>query len=151
MNANISLSFELILLVRWLLKHEKEQLNTLVKRALEHGFMQELEEKSSKAYGQVADKLYENIVEFLMFMEGSLVNNLAEFNIDEAAHNAMIPIIKKLDVSTVDLKSLWEGMQQAKKQMSKHYEVHEDPESVNNLLFEQILKHWKPSKKLPLN
>lgn len=151
MNTNISLSFELILLARWLMKHEKQQMSALIKQALENGFMQELESKSHKTYTQIADKFYENILEFLIFLEDALIENLAEFNLDEITNNAMIPLIKKLDISSVDIKTLWDSMQQAKRKISKEDNVQEHPERVDEVLFEHILKNWKPNKKLPLN
>jgi len=152
MNANISLSFELILLLNWLVKHEKAQLNNLVKDALEKGFMQEIEDISPNDYPQLADQFYSSILEFLMFFEQSLLNNLESINIDEVTNNAIGPVIKKLDFENLDIKTLWLSMQQTKDKMSKtRANIEHGPEQINNLLFERLLKNWKPSKKSPMN
>ena len=43
MSAQISLSFELISLLNWLLRHEKTMLNNVISHSLERGFAEELE------------------------------------------------------------------------------------------------------------
>ncbi len=152
MNANVSLSFELILLLNWLLKHEKAQLNNLVKHALENGFMQEIEKISPDDYAKLTDQFYNSILEYLLFFEHALLTNLSEMTVDEAANNAILPLIKKIDFEKMDVKTLWLSMQQTKKKISKnHSDIEQQPEQINNLLFERILKNWKPNKKEPLN
>ncbi len=152
MNANISLSFELILLLNWLLKHEKAQLNNLVKDALEKGFMQEIETIAPDDYHQLADHFYSNILDFLLFFEESLLNNLETITIDEATNNAILPLIKKIDFENLDAKTLWLSMQETKKKISKSRTgAEQGSEKINNLLFERLLKNWKPNKKSPMN
>lgn len=152
MNANISLSFELILLLNWLVKNEKAQLNNLIKGALEKGFIQEIEALSSHDSPQLADQFYASILEFLVFFEQSLLNNLEAMDIDEATTNAVLPLIKKMDFENLDAKTLWLSMQQIKGKMSKaRIQPAQGVEQINNLLFERLLKNWKPNKKILLN
>jgi HD-GYP domain-containing protein (c-di-GMP phosphodiesterase class II) len=152
MNANISLSFELILLLNWLLKYEKAELNSLVKHALENGFMQEIEKVSLENYTQLSDQFYNSILEFLLFFEQALLQNLIAINVNEVTNNAVLPLIKKIDFENLDIKTLWLSMQQTKEKISKSKnDLEQKPEQINNLLFEQLLKNWKPSKKSPVN
>ncbi len=152
MNANVSLSFELILLLNWLAKHEKTQLNNLVKHALENGFVQEIEKFSPDDYPKVTDQFYNSILEYLLFLEQALLKNLTAMNVDEVANNAILPIIKKIDFENLDIKTLWISMQQTKAKISKKQKAtDQEPDQINNLLFERLLKNWKPNKKSPLN
>lgn len=152
MSANVSLSFELILLLDWLLKHDKEQLNNLVKHALENGFMQEIEKVTPESYPHLSDQFYNSILEFLLFFEQALLQNLVAINVDEATNNAILPLIKKIDFEHLDVKTLWLSMQQTKEKISKSKnDQAQQPEQINNLLFEQLLKNWKPGKKIPMN
>lgn len=152
MNANVSLSFELILLLDWLLKHEKAQLNNLVKHALENGFMQEIEKVSPEGSPHLSEQFYHSILEFLLFFEQALLQNLVAINVDEATNNAIVPLIKKIDFENMDVKTLWLSMQQTKDKISKSKsDLDQQPEKINNLLFEQLLKNWKPGKKIPMN
>ncbi len=152
MNSNISLSFELVLLLNWLLKHKKAQLNDLIKDALENGFMQEIAIVSPSDHSQLTNQFYNSILEFLLFFEQSLLKNLAAINADEATNSVILPLVKKIDFDNLDAKTLWLSMQQTKKKISTNKADHNyQPEKINDLLFEQLLKNWKPNKKNPLN
>lgn len=155
MDTNLSLSFELIYLMGWLLKHEKGLLNDLIKHAVNHGLAQDLQKVDPRTYGQVNNDLYAVIVDFLSFLEKSLAKHLNENIAHVEGEDVIFSTIKKLDQENLDLKSIKLSIQKARDLLVKNSEegkpVEQQTELAKNVLFEHILKNWKPSKTDLLN
>ncbi len=159
MNSNnISLSLELICLMNWLLKHEKQGLNTLIKQAIQHGFAKELEKIDTQNYTQIADDLYSTILDFLLHFEKVLLKNIETVQLDSATQNAILPALERIDIDSVDGKTLWLSMQQTKAKLGKNgqetvkpAELAEKQQDPKAIFFEQIIKNWKPTKDDLLN
>ncbi len=168
MTTQISLSLELVCLVGWLLKHEKTLLNNIVKQAIEHGFVDELATIESDESQQTTDHLYNTIVDFLEFLEQSLLKNLESVHLDQKVKDSILPMLQKLEAGSMDFKTVWLSMQQTKTRINKAQkairttkpiqaiprdvvvadEREKDPMDV---LFEQLIKNWKPSNKETVN
>lgn len=173
MTAQISLSFELICLINWLLKNEPAMLNTLVKNAIERGFVDELEkvemlEQSPSTETEATDNLYNTLLDFLEFLEHTLIKNLETVQVDNTTKDAILPALQKLEVDSLDVKTMWLSMQQTKARVNKkmrakntqcsnshNHDVVEKPklaiESPTEILFEQLIKNWKPNNKETIN
>ena len=171
MSINISLSFELICLVNWLLKNEKQLINALVKQALKNGFAQELEKIDSTHSVENPEELYATVIDFLLFLEKNLLKNLETVSVDTHTQEEILPVVKKLDADNIDVRTLWLSMQQTKNQLCKerHKREREEREQEQDLkthdtvapdqaagqaadiLFEKLLKNWKPLQTEPLN
>ena len=150
MDTNLSLSFELIYLMGWLLKHEKSQLNELIKNALKNGLAQDLQKIDSYGCVQMNDELYGTILDFLSFLEKSLAKSMDSTSVPLQGEDAIFPTLKKLDQENLDLKNIKLSIQKARDLLSKNSEGKQDPaeqtELAKNVLFEHILKGWKPAK-----
>lgn len=153
MTTNISLSFELICLLNWLLKNKKQDLNSLTKQALENGFLQDLEALSYAEEQKEPDQLYTTVLEFLIFMEESLAKNLETIYLDNATKEAIYPALKKIDLGNLDAKTILISMQQTKSKirLNRKKSLEQNKQNPTNILWEQILKNWKPTKKEPMN
>lgn len=171
MSAQISLSFELISLLNWLLRHEKTLLNAMLKQALEHGFAEELEKVDAASMAAAeSEELYSTVLDFLEYLEQSLVKNLESIHVDNKTKDAIMPTLQKLEADSLDHKTLWLSMQQTKARMLKAKQLitqQQQPkaakteasgeaktnhtEHANKILFEQLLKNWKPNNKDVMN
>ncbi len=156
MNSSLSLSFELIYLMGWLLKNEKKMLNALVKHAIKKGLAQDLKEINPSDLGDMSDKLYNVILDFLVYLEDSLTKNLDNVELDSKTEDAILPAVKKLDYDNLDLKTIRLSMQQAKSQLSNNPDAPQENdvtfvEDAQKLLYEQILKNWAPNNNETLN
>lgn len=164
MSTSFSLSFELIYLMSWLLKNEKKQLEALIKDALKKGLADELE--TLDIYQDEEDsiaQLQDTILEFLMFLEDSLLESLEEKPLDKNTKNKLILDLKKISPRSIDLKTIWLSMQQAKNKLNKSQSFEniqsaqkeeittEKDKDIKKLLFSQLLKNWKPKNNDPVN
>lgn len=153
MNNNISLSLELICLMSWLLKHERQGLNSLIKHAVQHGFSKELERVEDLENSNVSEQLYTTILDFLVMLEQILMKNLETVHLDANTKDAILPALEKIDLENLDDRTIWLSMQQTKEKLSKskshtceHTEQHSGEEQAQTILLEQLLKNWKLNK-----
>lgn len=147
MNSNnISLSLELICLMSWLLKHEKQGLNTLIKNAVQHGFSQELNQVEELDNNKFSEQLYTTILDFLVMLEQILVKNLEEAQLDTKTKDAIAPALEKIDLESIDDRTIWLSMQQTKEKLSQQENQDHRIDHVKTILLEQLIKNWKPTK-----
>ncbi len=147
MNSNnISLSLELICLMSWLLKHEKQGLNTLIKNAVQHGFSQELNQVEELDNNKFSEQLYTTILDFLVMLEQILVKNLEEAQLDTKTKDAIAPALEKIDLEGIDDRTIWLSMQQTKEKLSQQENQDHRIDHVKTILLEQLIKNWKPTK-----
>jgi hypothetical protein len=144
MEGDIVLSFELLVLVNWLMQNEKPMLSNLVKHALKNGLAQELEKISNTDDIEVNEQFYTTIISFLLFMEDSLIDCLSHVNINEETQDDMLPVLKKIDMQNINIKPTFSV---AKKSKTQNIST----EETKDVLLQQILKSWKPNKNDLLN
>ena len=166
MTTQISLSFELICLISWLLKNDKAMINTLVKHALDNGFVEEIAKIDAENHGEVAENMYSNLVTFLEYLEKTLLKNLENVQFDHKTKDAIFPTLQKLETDNLDFKTMWLSMQQTKARVSRanpkvttlinnpsarQRNDHIVSADAAGILFEELLKHWKPNNKETVN
>lgn len=145
MDKHLSLSFELIYLMGWLLKHEKGMLNSLIKHALKNGLAQDLEKVNFDEHGEVSQELQSIILEFLGFLERSLAKNL-DASHDEMHHSEKG--LKQQDTQEIKLRLQRAKQLLAKELASRNQEADSKQASKEPRkdTLDQVLKTWKPSK-----
>ncbi|QQR49399.1 hypothetical protein IPF37_00945 [bacterium] len=172
MNTSLSLSFELIYLIGWLLKNEKQALNALIKGAINKGLGQELNAINPQDHSKVNEQLYNTLIDFLNFMEDSLLNNMDNLQIDTKTEKAMLAALRKVDLDALDVNTVRTSMQQTKDELSaKSPTTAEDAtadldqtlnaqandidfdntERAAAILLKNIIKNWKPSLNESIN
>lgn len=151
----------------WLIKHERASLNSLIKHAIEHGLGEELEKINTFDQTQ-ADALYDTLLDFINFMEKSLLKSLETVQVDNKTKDAILPALQKIETDILDFKTVWLSMQQTKARVSKNHhkesQIQEVHAPINNgdaiakhspdateILFERLLKNWKPTNKETVN
>ena len=155
MNSSLSLSFELIYLMGWLLKNDQAKLKQLVAEAVEQGFIEEVEAMSDADYLLLSDQMQSTVEQFMDCLEDAITKSVQGIEGNAAVHQNLAPILKKLDSDLVDSKTLLLSMQQTKKKLSYKKKqgvqsmgsVSTEENEANNILFERLLKNWSPSKK----
>lgn len=158
MSASLSLSLELVLLMDWLLKHEKKPLQKLIKKVLKNGLEDEIDlidmfyqKKLLDMDSDISQELHNSILDFLMSLEDMLVDGLKEKNsFEEKIFSQSLQMInkQKLDNKTImlSLKKTNDEMIEISKNNSekKH-------DKIKNTLFSELLKNWSPTTNEPIN
>lgn len=140
MENDITLSFELLVLINWLMQNEKPMLNNLIKHALKNGLSEEFEKISNAENIEINEQFYTTILGFLLSIEDNLIEHLSQIKINKAEKNDILPVLKKIDLRNIRIKPIFSE--------SKHSINSED---TKNVLFQQVLKNWKPDKNDLLN
>ena len=157
MSTSLSLSFELICLMGWLLKNEKTTLNALVKQAIKNGLAKDLSEINPEEYAKISGQLYTTILDFLVYLEEALAHNLdstKNSTHEKTTPETIFPPSKKRSGSNVDHSMLKISMKQTKAELEKEMQKKAaslDPDHAKKLLYEHIIKNWKPSKNELMN
>ena len=155
MNTSLSLSFELIYLMGWLLKNEKSTLNALVKHAIKNGLGKDLNEIDPNDYSKVSDQLYSTILDFLVYLEDALAKNLNSTSFEGEPSEEILKALKNFENDNSDEQIIKMNVQRTKTDISKVIQKKlagaQDTDSAKKLLYEHIIKNWKPSKNELMN
>jgi hypothetical protein len=158
MSASLSLSLELVLLMDWLLKHEKKTIQKLIKKVLKKGLEEEIDlvdtfyqEKLLDMDSDISQELHNSILDFLISLEDMLIDGLEEKKaFEEKGFSQSLQKInkQKLDNKTV-LLSLKKTNDVIKKTAKNKSEQRHD--KIKNTLFSELLKNWSPTTNEPVN
>jgi hypothetical protein len=158
MTTQISLSIELVYLINWMLTHQRAQVSALVKQAVKQGFIEELSTLEEVDNPQSADFLYATLTNFLDFLEKNLVKQLESVNISPNAKDAIVPALRKVDVKSLDFKTVWESMQHTQERLKtskasprRKRTTPTVAQNATEILFEELLKNWKPTNNETVN
>ncbi len=159
MSDTFSLSLELILLMNWLLKNDKTKFKALINDAMKDGLSGELEQIEDYEINlNDADFLHNTILDFLFFMEDTLVECLEEKDSDNHSGEKLKPTLQKLNPGSIDLKTIWQSMLETKRQLKqeKDKQVAQNAQKnpgneMKNMLLTKILKNWNPKGNEPVN
>ncbi|MBD3231219.1 hypothetical protein GF322_01000 [Candidatus Dependentiae bacterium] len=145
MSTTLSLSLELIYLMNWLLKNDKNKLKKIIEESIKSGLAQEIDQIDNFNNDfENLDSIHNSILDFLFFMEDTLLEALEKKDSDFIEKEKLKPTIQKINSQKIDLKTLWMSIQQTKiKNTSK--------KDLKKLLLSELIKNWRPKKNEPVN
>jgi hypothetical protein len=142
---NLTLSFELISFLKWLLENKKGDLEQLVRQSVRNGYLKF--EFQSQANGSDA---HEVIKAFVTFCEKTLKDAIADSDFLEAKLKEQLSeLADSFDLLLFDDLAILQGFKQAKSQIAKS-EIAEKDYDLNNSFFKtvlitKILENWQPT------
>ena len=136
------ISSELLQLLEWLIDHEQENLKKLIKRAVQQDF---ITYKNGHVQNR-SDDLQQSIIDFFILVDMLLHDALHEDEAQDALQRALIPALNHLDKNMYDSQSVETSI--AKARAAATDPRGKDPKEI---LFKELLRRWKPSKKLAVN
>ncbi len=137
-----------------LLKNEKKNLKSLIEKAIANGLSEELKQTASFDQHKMLGQLHGTLLEFVLHLEKLLIEHMEETEFNKDNEEQLTNALKKVDLQSFDVKTLWLSLQQVKDKLeNKHQEASPIAPSnpVQKLLFEQLLKNWKPENNDPIN
>ena len=136
----LTLSYELLQLLQWLIENEPEELKKVISHALQNGFKayltnQPIPEQSS------ADEMHYNVIDFLGLLEILLNEVKNEQRMQRIITKKLMPVIDHIDTKTCDENAIQLSVEQASLQLEDHPE--RNPQEI---LLQELLRSWTPSK-----
>ncbi|KKQ33208.1 MAG: hypothetical protein US49_C0002G0103 [candidate division TM6 bacterium GW2011_GWF2_37_49] len=144
MDVDISISLELLILLEWIVKNEKNVIDNIVKNALKNGLIQQLNQLPDKPDMDMIEKFYPTVINFLLAMENSLIESLVKEQDNVLTNQEILPLLKKINLADINIKTIYQSTSQANKKIKSHKY---DNLNSQQILFQQLLKNWKPGKK----
>ncbi len=150
MSTNFSLSYELVYLMAWLLKHEKHKLKDIIEEVVKKGLSSELNQIGDYPQdAQSTELLHVTILDFLIFLEDSLLESLEKNQPDLKTQEKIKTTLRNINPERIDLKTLWTSTRKAQSLLAQTPQ--NTPDNLKETLLLQILKNWKPKENEPLN
>jgi len=133
------LSYELLQLLEWLIEHEAESLKKIVKRALSKGLSKKLKSRELPNAGVIQG----SVIDFLELLEILLFESNHEVSVSDVIRKNLMPAIDHIDTSNFNAATVESSAAIASVKKEKN-----PSENAEELLFKELLKRWKPKKKL---
>lgn len=141
-SSQLTLSYELLHLIRWLIENEPEQLKIIIDNALDSGLKEDFKQLYVSDQEKITDAMHYNIVDFLTLLEELLHESINEHTIKTVMKKKLMPAIDQIDTTECDTFMVQESVEKA----SNQFEL--DPKTnAQDLLFRELLKSWNPAKK----
>lgn len=142
----LTLSYELLYLIQWFIEREPEKLKPLIASALKNGLKDDLKKINGTLDQNMADEMQYNIIDFLGLIESQLHEILNEQTMKRVVEKKLMPALDHIDNKECDTATVQFSVEKA---TSKFDETPQ--KNAQELLFQELLKCWKPSKKTATN
>jgi len=133
------LSYELLQLLGWLIENESETLKKIIKRALSKGLNRKLQHQEQLN----AAELQRVVIDFLELLEILLFEAHQEVGVSDVIRKNLMPALHHIDPSNLTMATVQSSAAIASTKKEKN-----PAENAEELLFKELLKRWKPKKKL---
>ncbi len=141
------ISHELLQLLAWLCEKEQESLKKLVTKAMTHGLSDRIHSIPKNLTDHDFEHLQQNITDFFGLLEILLVEVGQEDEVKSIVERGLLPALDQIDTSICDKNTV--ALSVAKATALGH--KNQSKEFAKQTLFKEILKRWKPVKKLECN
>lgn len=137
----LTLSYELLQLLAWLTENEPDKLKKLVKYAYNNGLKEEISYTRRSKDTSLADTMQYTLADFLNLFE-VLLQEVSEENIlQKVVEKKLLPALDHIDATACDNSTIQTSLEKATSKIETH--PHANPEE---LLFQELLRSWKPKK-----
>lgn len=140
------ISYQLIRLLQWMMEHDSDKFKKMIRRALLQGLADEMRADHLLTEAEALNNAHEVVIAFFASLEQTLAEALDEQVVKQAMEHNLMPAIEHFDISALDDMTLKSSVEKATAKMD------ENPQSSpHDLLFQELLKRWKPDKKNLIN
>lgn len=146
-SGQLTISHELLLLLRWLVTHDEEKLKKIINKALSNGLQRELQHVDSiKADAETEQEMHYSVTDFFALMEILLAEGMNQQLTNEAKQQNLMTTLEHIDSTICDDETVRMSLEKATVKIADN--PHDNPKDV---LYTEILKRWKPHNKNSLN
>ena len=139
------ISYEIIHLLHWMIKYESKLLQDLITKSFLQGIEDSLE-KNKGLYAQLTDSddMHNSIVDFLNFAEKHIAVISETESVKQVMHKSMMPVMNRVDGQSID----YETVKSSFLTTVEEGKINEDSNASQQQFFKELLRQWKPGKKV---
>lgn len=141
-NSQFVLSYELLVLLRWIVDHDIEKLKKIIGKALKSGLQEELQLLDNTEDVSELNDLQHSITDFLSSMESLLIETSSEHIKEKARQQKLLPDVDRIDTTICDDTTVRSSLEKATATIADNPDA-----NAKEQLFKEILKRWKPTDK----
>jgi hypothetical protein len=142
--VQFTISHEVIAFLRWLTEHYPEELKLLAKKALLDGLLNQI--PKTEIQHESGDSTHADIIDFFGILELALLEANEEHAQQRAQESKLQPTLDQIDGAFCDTTTVKLSLESATTTLSSKPES-----SPRELLFQEILKQWRPHNSQLLN
>lgn len=140
------LSYELLSLLQWMVEHDAHILKDLIANALKSGLKQEIQRSDLKNTTQTLEGAQYSVLEFFSLLEALIAETINEHAVQSVLEKNLMPAIDQIDSTACDDATVRRSIEKA----TAKWELNPQ-DNPHDILFKELLKRWKPSKKTVVN
>ncbi|MBM3894300.1 hypothetical protein FJ366_01770 [Candidatus Dependentiae bacterium] len=145
MSTNLSVSFELICLMGWLLKKDKHALRELIQKALSGGVADAIYDLQASKPAELSDTMEKTVSEFFEYVESILAEGVPVNKPKGVLSSQTRDAIKKVDQHVIDPHSFWNSVNRAEEAVEMlGGDLNQSAREAmfKNELYKNILSNW---------
>jgi len=135
------ISYELLHVLHWLLKHEEAELSRLVTQAFVKGFEDKIKQQDVYAKLQHSDDLQNSIVNFFSFLEDHVASISNVENSKKIIDHNIIKALDHIDPKRFDYETIKSTVRATAEKINPKSKT-----TPKELFLKELLKHWNPKK-----
>jgi len=148
-DTQLTISYELLYLLQWLIEHDNNRLKQMISRALTQGLRKEMKKaeiQKAERQNDFVDEMYHSIIDFFELMEELLAESIKEHVERKAKEKNLMPTIDHIDSTVCDDATMRFSIERTATKM-------EDDPDINpqEQLLKELLRSWKPHNKNAMN
>ncbi len=146
-NSNqLTLSYELLCLLQWIVENEPDNLKKIISDALDQGLYENVKSIFNKKNAQDLDELHYSVVDFLVLIEDHLSTEMSKKTMRRTLEKQLMPAINHIDSIAYDNATVQFCIDKATLKLENN-----PSHNPQELLYKELLKSWKPNKKSYVN
>ena len=138
---NLTVSYELLYLLQWLLENEPSKLKKIINYALDQGLADQIKIAAKSSREETSEDVQYSIIDFLTLLESLLHDTLHEKRLRQIVTKKLLPALKNIDEQECNQETLELSVEKASLKFDAH--PNQNPQEI---LFKELLKTWKPTK-----
>lgn len=143
------ISYELLALLRWMIEHDYDKFKKMITKALLGGLKEELNKIDHRRIKHNESAMFDaqqSIIDFFTSLEMALMESMNDYAIQKVMQKKLMPAIEHIDTTICDTAVVRSSIER----VSGKIESSSD-KRAQEVLFKELLRQWKPSKKLVRN
>lgn len=144
-STQLTVSYELLLLLNWIIVHEKDRFKKIIHKSLKTGLLVELEKtnRTNVSNDILINRLQGNVADFFNLLELLLHDAVSESLEKTACQKKLMDTIDHIDAAVCDTETVRSSIQEISAVLNENPAA-----NAKELLLKEVLKRWKPSNKI---